>query len=53
MAKTKIVTTKKQNSQMSTKIGSKTGKKVRRSHSGFGMKNITKSQMTFKGKKKR
>lgn len=53
MAKTKIVTTKKKNSKMSRKIGTKTCKKVRRTHSGYSMKHITKSQMTYKGKKKR
>lgn len=55
MAKTKIVSTNKLGKGAKKK---KSGfkqmtRKVRRTHKGYGMKNIIKGQMTFKKGKKR
>lgn len=55
MAKTKIVSTNKLGKGAKKKKGGfkQMTRKVRRTHKGYSMKSITKSQMTYKRGKKR
>lgn len=48
--KTKLVTTQKRSGKLPKKFAKKLTKKVRRTHKGYGMKHIVKSQMTYKRK---